>query len=232
MVPLAPPLIEAVGLARTARSGAALLQDVNLSISPGERWAIVGDSGAGKTLLMRSLALLDPSAGRLLWQGEPIGHHDVPAYRARVIYLAQSAAVVDGTVEDNLRLPYTLHRHLSDTFDRDAAIGMLQSLRKNDSFLQRRASELSGGEKQIVALVRALQLRPQVLLLDEATSALDPESELAAERLVQHWLDEEFDHRAAVWVSHDRAQQSRVADRTFRLENGRPVDPPATDQPS
>ncbi|WP_435574561.1 ATP-binding cassette domain-containing protein [Burkholderia cenocepacia] len=82
-------------------------------------------------------------------------------------------------------------------------------------FLDKRASDLSGGEAQITALLRVLQLDPDVLLLDEPTSALDPESARAIEALVGAWFDAAPDARAYMWISHDPAQAARIG--TMRL---------------
>ena len=87
-------------------------------------------------------------------------------------------------------------------------------------FLERHASELSGGEAQIVALIRVLQLAPQVLLLDEPTASLDPESALASEALITAWFDASATARAWVWVSHDTAQAARVGRRQLTMRAG------------
>jgi putative ABC transport system ATP-binding protein len=85
-------------------------------------------------------------------------------------------------------------------------------------------SNLSGGETQITALLRALQLDPTVLLLDEPISALDPETARAVEALLLEWVDEAALERAWVWVTHGAAQADRIARRTVRVRAGRFVD--------
>jgi putative ABC transport system ATP-binding protein len=217
-----PPLLDAQGLGRRKPGGDEwLLRDVSLTIRPGDRLAIAGPSAAGKTLLMRSLALLDRlDAGEVHWCGKTVAPAEVPDFRRQVIYLHQRPALFEGTVEDNLQRPFGLHVHRGRRFDREWIINRLRSVGRSPDFLQRPSSDLSGGEAQITALLRALQLAPGVLLLDEPTAALDPETAHAAEQLVAAWLGEDA-ARATVWVSHNAEQARRVADRTLRLVAGR-----------
>ena len=105
-------------------------------------------------------------------------------------YLHQRAVLAEGTVEDNLRLPFTLAGNSELKFDRRRAIDALATLGRDETFLARSHSDLSGGEAQMVAFVRGLQLAPSVLLLDEPTSSLDAETAAAIERLVTGWFDE------------------------------------------
>src|SRR4051794_24812858 len=104
------PLVAATGVVRRdAQRGTMLLHPTNFTLNEGERVAITGPSGSGKSVLLRTLALLDPcDAGFVTWRGERIQRARIPAYRRRVAYIAQRPAMLDGSVEDNLRYPYTL----------------------------------------------------------------------------------------------------------------------------
>ena len=136
--------------------------------------AVCGPSGAGKTLLLRALALLDPlDSGEILWTGRPVARDQVPRFRREAIYLHQRSAVLEDNVEAALRQPFSLRVYRQRQFDRDRAVSFLEQLGRDEAFLAKRVRDLSGGEMQITALVRALQLDPTVLLLDEPTSALD-----------------------------------------------------------
>jgi putative ABC transport system ATP-binding protein len=198
-----------------------LLHDVSLSVRPGERLAISGPSGSGKTLLLRALALLDQcDTGQVLWRGDPVRFRAVPEFRSRTIYLHQRPAPFEGSVEDNLRQPFLLSVHAARGFDRDWIAERLGSVGRGTDLLERASRDLSGGESQLVALLRALQLRAPVLLLDEPTAALDAETATAAERLVADWQEED-QTRAVVWITHNREQSRRVATRTARMVSGR-----------
>jgi putative ABC transport system ATP-binding protein len=216
-------LLEGRGIGRRTEDGSWLLEDVSLALEAGERVAVLGPSGAGKSLLLRALARLDPiQAGGVLWRGEPVEGGAVPPFRATAIYLHQRAVLFEGTVEANLRLPFSLGVHASHEWDRSRTAGTLESLGRGESFLAKPTRDLSGGEAQIVAFLRAIQLEPQVLLLDEPTTALDEDAVRSIEGLVVRWLEGEAD-RALVWVGHDRQQARRMADRVVRLEAGRRV---------
>lgn len=215
-------LLESQGLGRRHPNGADwLLSDVSLSVRPGDRLAIVGPSGAGKTLLLRALAQLDRfDAGQLLWHGAPVLPRAVPEFRSRAVYLHQRPALFDGSVEFNLQMPFSLSVHADKRFDREWLVERLQSVGRDPDFLGRNCRDLSGGEAQIVSLLRALQLKPLLLLLDEPTASLDAQAVEAAERLVAAWGAGDAT-RALVWVSHSTDQARRVAQRTLSMRSGR-----------
>jgi putative ABC transport system ATP-binding protein len=215
-------LLEARGVGRRLHGTVWLLHDVTLTVAPGDRLALVGPSGSGKTLLLRTLALLDPlDAGAVYWNGEPLRGAAIPAFRRQVIYLHQRPALFEGTVEANLRQPFLLRAHRASRFDRERVLALLVGLGRDASFLTKVQRDLSGGEAQIVALVRALQLDPAVLLLDEPTAALDRSTAQVLERMVERWWEEAPGGRAFVWVSHDPEQARRVARRQVRMQAGR-----------
>ena len=216
-------LLQADGLARRHPTGESWLLDcVSLEIRAGDRAVVSGPSGAGKTLLLRAVAMLDPiDAGTVLWQDRPITREAVPRFRAAVIYCHQRPAMLAATVEESLRRPYALKIHRAKKFDRPWILKRLTRLGRQESLLEQPVSNLSGGEMQLVALLRALQLEPQILLLDEPTAALDPKTSAAVEELAVDWIAESPDSRALVWVSHDVEQGDRVATRKIYMEQGR-----------
>jgi putative ABC transport system ATP-binding protein len=219
-------LVYAEGLRRTSGDdGTTLVEAAWMALYPGECAALTGASGSGKTLLLRSLILLDPlSSGKLYLCGKRVTKATLRRFRAKVSLLPQQPLVLDGTVEDGLRAPFELALYRGRQFDRQRALSVLKQLGWDDGFLGRDASELSGGEAQVVALVRALQLDPSVLLLDEPTAALDPQTTLKVEALLKAWLAGAPQNRAILWVSHDPAQQKRVATRGLSVVGGRLVE--------
>ncbi|WP_116140659.1 ABC transporter ATP-binding protein [Trinickia diaoshuihuensis] len=217
-----PILLQARALLRRdARAAATLVGPVDFSLCAGERIALTGPSGSGKSVFMRALARLDPiDGGELSWHGRRIERQAITRYRRSVVYVQQRPALIDGTVEENLRYPYTLRVYRDVRFDRERAARLAHAAGKREDFLAKRASDLSGGEGQVVALIRVLQLAPEVLLLDEPTASLDPQSARAVEALVAHWFDADRASRASVWVSHDPAQAERVGNRRLTMRAG------------
>jgi putative ABC transport system ATP-binding protein len=220
-----PQAIEAANLGRHDRksgSGGWLIRGVSVAVGFGERLGVLGPSGAGKTVLLRAIALLDPlDEGSIRWDGRDVRGEAAPDYRKRVIYLHQRPALLEGTVDDNLRHPYTLRAHRDRAFDRRLAEDLLARLGREPGFLAKSSRDLSGGESQLVGLIRALQLEPAVLLLDEPTASLDPATTRAVEGLLDDWLAAEPDRRALVWVSHDADQARRMTGRRVHLRAGR-----------
>lgn len=216
------PLVDAQDISRRdPQSGQILLHPTRFALCAGDRVAVTGPSGSGKSVFLRSLALLDPlDSGRICWHGKAVERAQIPRYRRNVAYIRQRPAILDGTVEDNLRYPYSLKVYRDVRFDRARAASLAIKAGRGEDFLDKRASELSGGEAQIAALIRVLQLAPEVLLLDEPTASLDPESSHAIEGLVEAWFGADDTPRAWVWVSHDPAQAKRVSRRHLVMRAG------------
>ena len=209
-------LLRVEGLAAHPLGGSPLWQDLGFDLSHGDRLGLVGASGAGKTLLLRQLALLDPlTCGRILLQGRSPTSWTPPLYRARVVLLSQRAVAFDGSVEDNLRQALDFAAHRGRRFDRQRIVGWLRFLGREASFLDLGAEHLSGGESQLLALLRGLQLDPMILLLDEPSASLDAATAGRVEALLKQWLSE--GDRACVLTSHDTAQIERFTTRRLEL---------------
>ncbi|MDP7014719.1 MAG: ATP-binding cassette domain-containing protein [Pirellulaceae bacterium] len=213
-------MLDAIGIGRKA-GDRWLFQDISFSVHAGDRSALVGPTGSGKTLLLRSLAMLDPlDTGGIRWQGEAVRGNEIPKFRSRVIYLQQRPPLVDGTVEDNLSQPFSLGAHQDKQFNRGRIVDLLESLGRGEPFLAKQQRDLSGGEAQLTALLRAIQLDPNILLLDEPTAALDAEAANMVETLVENWLNQQLDRRATVWVTHDHLQARRVSTSISQIRGG------------
>jgi putative ABC transport system ATP-binding protein len=215
-------LLEAERIGRRHPNGTTwLIEDVTLAIGAGARLALTGTSGAGKTLLMRALARLDPlDRGEVRYRGQAIHRDAIPHFRADVIYLHQRATLLEETVEAALRKPYALKAHRQRKFAMHRVVQWFADLGRDTAFLQKKVADLSGGEIQITALVRALQLDPSILLLDEPTASLDAPTAIAVEQVIDRWLDENA-QRAIVWVSHNPSQAQRMGRAHIQMGAGR-----------
>lgn len=209
-------LLHARGL-QCSVAGRTIWHDVNLTLHAGERWVIRGPSGSGKTLLLRALAHLTALESGQITTGPALpGLGDIPRYRASVLYLAQRPALPEGSVQAALQAPYRLQVRRGRQFPADKLHAHLATLQLAPTFLDQATRGLSGGESQIVALLRALLVEPTVLLLDEPTASLDAQRTEIVETLVAQWLAQD-PTRAYLWTSHDERQQQRVGDHILSL---------------
>lgn len=196
-----------------------LWRNLSFTLQSGESLGLVGATGTGKSVLLRSIAHLDmPLEGEIIYQDKNIVSWDIPSYRSQVIYLHQRSVMFEGTVEDNLKYIYRLDIHKQRQYDTSKIAQWLNLFDRTLSFLAQSASNLSGGESQIVALIRALQLEPMILLLDECTASLDAKSTAQVESAIALWLQEN-PQRACIWTSHDSNQIDRVTDKQVILKN-------------
>jgi ABC-type iron transport system FetAB ATPase subunit len=188
-----------------------LLGPISLSIAAGECVSLRGPSGTGKSLLLRALADLDPHEGEVLLDGLTCSSMPAPHWRRLVALVPAESGWWADTVSDHLK-PDT------ETDDLLEAVGLAEA---RDWKIHR----LSTGEKQRIALVRALANAPRVLLLDEPTSALDAEATAQVETILRAQMNAGI---AVLLVTHDKAQAQRLASRRFFLEHGRLSPEPET----
>ncbi|WRH67425.1 MAG: ATP-binding cassette domain-containing protein [Planktothrix sp. GU0601_MAG3] len=201
--------LSAVNLGRKIQSR-WVWRGVDLVLSPGMCLGLVGATGTGKTMLMRSLAGLDPvNEGEIKLGNRPLTQCYIPQYRSLVIYLHQRPVLLEGTVETNLKRVYDLLVHRQKHYNPQRVENWFLDVGRSPDFLKQSTQNLSGGETQLVALIRGLQLDPLVLLLDEPTASLDPKTTQQVESLIQRWLTENPE-RACIWTSHDSKQLRRV----------------------
>ncbi|WP_339734714.1 ATP-binding cassette domain-containing protein [uncultured Gimesia sp.] len=214
-------LLEARQIGRQTSAGQWLIRDVSLSVHPGDRIAIVGPTGSGKTLFLRSLAMLDEfQEGDLQFRGARLKDKQLPEFRSQVVYLQQRPVLIEGTVEDNLKFALQFQVNQNKSHNITSIINLLNIFDRPESFLQRQSSALSGGEGQIVALLRALILSPQILLLDEPTSGLDPSATEQFESIILKWLTTSDKTPALVWITHDHSQAQRIARQIMTFPTG------------
>jgi ATP-binding cassette subfamily B protein len=197
-----------------------VLSEVTLTVHDGERLALVGPTGAGKSTLAKLMArLYDPSAGDISFAGVDLREATISSLRDRVVVVPQEGFLFGGTIADNIRIA----RSAATDADIRGALRAIGALERFEGFaegidteVRERGSRLSAGERQLVSLARAALVDPAVLVLDEATSNLDPGTEVIVEQALESLMSE----RTTIVVAH-RLSTVKRADRIGVVDNGR-----------
>lgn len=204
--------IQNVGLTVSRRT---LLANISFKVAPGEFVTISGPSGSGKSTLLLLLAtLLTPTEGQIIFSGQPQQEYEMTAYRRMVSYCYQQPSLFGETVEDNLAFPFQIRQK---PVNHDRMVKALADVNLPADMLTKNITELSGGEKQRVALIRNLIFTPKVLLLDEITTGLD-----AATKDTVHQVMANFTKQGVtiITVTHDESELA-AADRLITIVDGR-----------
>jgi len=211
--------LDAVTFAYPSRPADPALRTLSLRVETGERVALVGPSGAGKTTVFQLLLrFYDPQSGRVLIDGVDVKRADPRAVRGRIAVVPQEPVIFAASVRDNVRYgrPDATEDEVRAACEAAYATEFLTRLPQGfDTELGERGVKLSGGQRQRLAIARAVLSRRPILLLDEATSALDAESE----RMVQMALDRLMAGRTTLIIAH-RLATVIGADRIIVLDGG------------
>src|SRR5439155_1142793 len=203
--------------------GTPILSHINLCIPPGQKLAIVGGTGAGKsTLVSLVLRFYDPTAGAVLMDGKDIWTFSLQSFREQISLVLQDSLLLSGTIRDNIAFGRT------DATDEE--IRAAAAIANADEFIRRLpegyetpvaegGTTLSGGQKQRIAIARAVLRDTPILILDEPTSGLDA----VAERTVINALERAAAGRTTLVIAH-RLSTVRLADRIIVLDGGRIVE--------
>jgi ATP-binding cassette, subfamily B, bacterial len=200
--------------------GVVVLSDVNLTVTPGERLALVGPTGAGKSTLAKLMArLYDPTRGRITFGGVDLRDATLKSLRQRIVVVPQEGFLFNGTILDNVRIARAgaTDEEVREALEAIGALERFEALAEGlHTEVRERGSRLSAGEKQLVSLARAALVDPAVLVLDEATSSLDP----GTEKLVELAMDRLMTGRTTIVIAH-RLSTAERADRVGVVDDGR-----------
>lgn len=191
-----------------------------LRIEKGKITVILGESGSGKTTLLKTLnRMLTPTTGSIEFNGKDIRQYDPVGIRRIIAMLPQNAHIFAGDIRHNLLIGLKYNNMEIPSDDELLAflneVGVFKGLDED-------TSQLSGGEKQRLAFLRVILMKPEVILLDEPTSALDSETEEKLIKLIKHKVESE--NMTAVIVSHSKNLAKKCADVTVRMEGGQITD--------
>ncbi|CAJ0607901.1 unnamed protein product [Cylicocyclus nassatus] len=221
-----------VNFSYPSRPDVKVLKDVSYEVNPGETVALVGHSGCGKStmigLLLRFYEQTSENSGVVALDGVPLREYNIKWLRNAIGVVQQEPVIFSATVAENVRMG---DDSLTDAEVEEAcrmanALDFIKKLGDGfETVIGEGAVQLSGGEKQRIALARALVRRPQILILDEATSALDTESE----RAVQEELNVGKKNRTTICIAH-RLSTVKDADKIIVFEDGRIVEKGTNDE--
>ncbi|MCH7617714.1 MAG: ABC transporter ATP-binding protein [Chloroflexi bacterium] len=206
-----------------------VLEDVDITITAGQRVAVVGATGAGKSTMAKLLMrFYEPGKGRVLIDGQDLRDLRARDLRAALIMVPQEGFLFTGTIRDNILFgrPDATEKELVAACRELGIDDFIQSLPEAyDTLVSFRGSRLSGGEKQLVSIARAFVADPAILVLDEATSSLDPETEGIVDAAIRRLLR----GRTSIVIAH-RLSTAEHADRILLLDHGRLVEDGSHDE--
>lgn len=202
-----------------SRSDVEVLRSLSFEVKEGQRVAIVGASGAGKsTVASLVLRFYDPTSGEISFDGVPATAIPLKELRSQIAYVPQEVLLFGGSIAENIRYGKltATDEEIQEAALKANALEFISSFPAGfDTLVGERGIQLSGGQRQRIAIARAILKNPKLLLLDEATSALDAESE----RVVQEALEELMKDRTSIIIAH-RLSTVRKADKIIVLEHG------------
>ena len=192
-----------------------VLKNISLKVEKGDYVSVIGSSGSGKsTFLKLCCHLISPTKGNILINGNDVMKNNPIELRKKISYCFQTPILFGDTVMENINYPYSIR---NKTMDMERVNMLFSRFNMEPEYIDREIKNLSGGEKQRIALIRTLLFRPDVLLLDEVTSALDVDNTLIVENAVNDLNNEGV---TILWVTHNLEQSRKYANKLLTIDNG------------
>ncbi|MFV1964067.1 MAG: ABC transporter ATP-binding protein [Pirellulaceae bacterium] len=206
----------------------SVLRDIHLEVPRGQTLAIIGESGCGKTVLLKTIiGLVRPARGEVVFDGHnlaQLNEKQLTRQRIRFGFVFQNAALFDSlTVGQNVAFPLRQHRRCRDEELRELVLARLAEVGLPSSVVAKKPAELSGGMRKRVGLARALVMNPELVLYDEPTTGLDPIMSDVINELMLRTRDQHA--VTSIIVTHDMRTARKVADRIVMIAPLARVDP-------
>ena len=195
--------------------GKTVLKDISIDIEQSDFISVIGPSGSGKSTFLKLCShLISPTHGEIIYKGKNIAEYNPIELRKNISYCFQTPYLFGDTVIDNITFPFSV-RSLKPDQNRINELFSLFSMETD--FLTKNVNNLSGGEKQRIALIRTLIFKPEVLLLDEITSALDTDNAKIVGDVIASLNQEGI---TILWVTHNPEQSRKYAKKVLTIEAG------------
>lgn len=212
-----------VSFAYPERNDIPIFEGLNFQVQAGQKIALVGQSGSGKsTIVSLLLRFYNLDSGEIRVDGKPIVDYNITAYRENIAFVPQEVILFGGTIRENIMYgkPNATQEEIHTAAQKANAWEFIQSFPEGlDTIIGERGVKLSGGQRQRISIARAILKNPTLLILDEATSSLDAESE----KVVQDALNNLMEGRTSIIIAH-RLATIRNVDCIFVIENGKIIE--------
>lgn len=192
-----------------------ILKNISVNINKGDFISVIGPSGSGKSTFLKLCShLISPTKGIITFKGKNTTDYNPTELRRSIVYCFQTPYLFGDTVIENINFPFSI-RNLN--FDRKRVSELFSMFHMPIDYLDKDVKNLSGGEKQRLALIRSLLFNPEVLLLDEVTSALDMDNTAIVENVIASLNNKGI---PILWITHNPEQSRKYANKLLTIEAG------------
>lgn len=192
-----------------------ILKDLSVSIEDHDFISIVGTSGSGKSTFLKLCShLISPTSGKIIFKNKDLIEYNPIELRKSIAYCFQTPYLFGDTVMENIQFPFAIR---NVTFNQKRVNDLFSLFHMEADYLYKDVRNLSGGEKQRIALIRSLLFTPEILLLDEVTSALDLENTKIVENVIESLNREGI---TVLWITHNLEQSRKYANKILSIEEG------------